>query len=168
MALQVEKWNNEEKIIINKKEVGKQNELSPSQEYIVRLKFTSSKRAKWIFCLFRSNCILNYTCFHAFLFPSDAVTSKTPDFSKAERLDYKITLEGLAEDLQTSEELTIHSFVVYKKFCAIDFLYMIFKKFPKVRKISFPTSHRGLESAIRKTFFSYDKVAKTYVKYRPE
>lgn len=168
MALQVKEWNNMKRIKVTKKAaLILKTELTSSQEYLVKYSFVSSKGAKWVFAAFKFKC--NYTGFHAFTLAPDAVgppfNDTSIDFKK--RLDYNITIQEPIERLKDSVELTIHSFIMYKKVCALDFLNMLFSNFPKVRKISYPSANNGLEKAIRKSLFSYSKAAKTYVIYKP-
>jgi len=146
---------------------GKANELNSLQSYSQSIYFQSSKGFKWIFRLFKTKT--DNTSFHAFLLPFEV---SLPDISDpisttdAERLDFNIVINERLQNLRDSVSLSIRSFVMYKKICAIDFIEMLFKEFPKVKKILYPSSHKGLETAIKKTIFKLSSKANTYLIYR--
>lgn len=162
MALQPRLWNHKKKIVIR----GKSSELDPLQEYSRTILFQSSTGSYWIYRIFENK--LGNTLFHAFLRRSDSLSD--PDLpvesSHAERLDFNIVIDESIKSFDKTTSLSIRSFVVYKKICAFDFIEMIFKNFPKVSKILYPSSHRGLETAIKKSVFKY--VNDEYIIQRPE
>jgi hypothetical protein len=163
--LQLETWDKMQKISIR----GKSNELITLQDYSQTICFQSSKGSKWIFRLFKTKA--NNTSFHAFLLPSEHSLpdiSGPVDTATAERLDFNIVINESLKNLGNSVSLSIRSFVVYKKICAVEFIEMLFKQFPKVQTILYPSSHKGLETAIKKSIFSLSTNAKMYLIYRTD
>jgi hypothetical protein len=162
VALQPHLWNHMQKIVIR----GKSSELDPLQDYRRTILFQSTTGFDWLFRAFENK--LGNTFFHAFLLPSDSLPDLTlpVDTSDAERLDFNIVLLEPIKMLDKSTSLSLRSFIVYKKICAFDFIEMLFKHFPKVEKILFPSSHKGLETAIKKCVFNI--VKDEYVIYRQD
>ena len=161
MALQPHLWEQMQKIVIR----GKSSELAPLQVYSRNIIFHSTSGSNWIFRLFENK--LGNTFFHAFLLRSDSLPDpELPvDTTDAERLDFNIIIEESIKKLEISTSLNIRTFVVYKKICALEFMEMIFNKFPRVSKVLYPSSHKGLETAIKKSVFSY--VNEDYIINRP-
>ena len=127
----------------------------PPMGYSKNICFLSNTtRSNWIFRMFENK--LQYTLVHAFLSDSELIPDELSqvDTPRAERLDYNIILYGSIKKLDETSTLTICSFVMYTKACAEAFIEMIFNNYPRINKILFPSSHQGIESAIKKCMFS--------------
>lgn len=150
LALQPHLWNNHEKIAIP----GKPSELGSLQYHAGRI-IVNSPVGRLIIRMYEN--ILGNTFFHVFLLQPGYLPGKGSqiDTSKAERLDFNIIIEESIKTLDSAISVSIRSFLVYNKFCAVTFIKMIFAQYPKVTEILFPSSHKGLETAIKKNVFNY-------------
>ena len=160
--LQPHLWNNMQKIVLR----GTPNE-PPSTGYNKTIYFQSATTgSNWMFRMFENK--LRSTFVHAFLLQSHVLPDQSlqDNTSKSERLDLNIILTEPIEELDKHSSLTIISFVMYTKACAEAFIEMIFNTYPRVSKLLFPTSHKGIETAIKKSIFS--DMDGDYLIYRSE
>lgn len=150
-ALQPHLWDNMQNIVLR----GSPN-APPATGYSKTVSFFCTlDDTTWIFRMFEDK--FYNTIVHAFVSfsSSDHFPNKLPkcDTTELERLDFNIILSSSIEKLEEISSLTINSFVVYNKACANAFVRMIFLYYP-INTILFPFSHRGIESAIKKSIFS--------------
>ena len=148
--LQPDLWFKTKKIVIRRK--SSKSPLNDKYDKAVGFQF-SVDRSCWIFCFFIEK---NNTIIHAFLLKSLSLPDEF-NISDAERLDSKIIIEEPLEVWDKLKTFNIISFVMYKQNCAQAFIEMLFKTNPKLTKLLYPSSHEGLESAIRKVVFDYSK-----------
>ena len=72
-----------------------------------------------------------------------------------ERHDYRIIIKEPYETWDTLETITIEAFLMSTKKCALACIEMFFCEYPKLSTISYHSSSRGLETAIKKDIFDY-------------